>query len=152
MATDISTAEGVALFNWLNARIGQTLDRGECWDAAERAIRTVGAPRPTAALYVWGRAVAVSSARVGDVLQFSNFVVRVTQADGSFQENSFGMPMHTAVVSYLNVDGSVDMLHQNYNYDRSVQSLEYVFLRNITAGGQVVTTTGSVTCYRPQKP
>lgn len=153
MATDISTTEGASIQSWLNQRVDTSIDRGECWDAAERGIKSVGARRPNSAqLYVWGRVIAANAVRVGDILQFSNYVVRVTDSNGGFQENSFGMPRHTAVVSYLNSNGSVDVLHQNYDNVRTVQLLEWVFLRAGTFGTDTVTIRGSVTCYRPQKP
>ena len=153
MATDITQAQGSSIVVWLTGQIGATIDRGECWDAAERGIKTVAASRPSAAqLYVWGRIVPSSSVRIGDILQFNNFRVRVTQQDGSWQENTFGAPRHTAIVSYLNTDGSVDVLHQNYDGVRSIQSLEWVKLRGGVYGTETVTVSGTVTCYRPQKP
>jgi myosin tail region-interacting protein MTI1 len=154
MATDITQAQGSSIVTWLNGRSGQTIDRGECWDAAERGIQTVGARRPNSAqLYVWGRVVTTGSLQVGDILQFNNFTVRVTEEDGSWSENSFGAPRHTAIVSYINSDGSVDVLHQNYDGVRSIQSLEYVHLKGGKVGSSTVTVrSGSVTCYRPQRP
>lgn len=152
MATDITKAQGASIVTWLTGKIDATIDRGECWDAAERAIQTVAAKRPGKELYVWGRVVTIGSLQVGDILQFTNFKVRVAQEDGSWAENTFGAPRHTAIVSYLNTDGSVDVLHQNYAGARSVQSLEWVYLKGGKYGTETMTVSGSVTCYRPQKP
>ena len=153
MATDISAAEGSSIVSWLRGNIDSMIASGECWDAAEAAIRTVGARRPSAALYTWGRVIPSANLRAGDVLQFSSFTVRVEQADGAWEEKTLGIPRHTSIVSNVNADGSVDVLHQNYDNVRSVQSLTRVYLRAGPYGGATVTVTGgTVTCYRPRKP
>lgn len=152
MATDLTSVEGVKIVSWLQARLNQTIDTGECWDAAERGIQSAGASRPGKQLYVWGRVVQPASLQLGDILQFTNFKMRVTQEDGSWAETTFGLPRHTAVVSYLNTDGSVDVLHQNYGSVRSVQSMEWVYLKSGKYDTEKVTISGSVTCYRPRKP
>ena len=152
MARDITSVEGSQIVSWLQAPPNKTIDRGECWDAAERGIQSVGASRPGAQLYVWGRVIQPASLQLGDILQFTNFKMHVTQENGGWQETTFGAPRHTAIVSYLNSDGSVDVLHQNFQSVRSVQNLEWVYLRSGTYGSERVTVSGSVTCYRPRKP
>ena len=153
MAKDITAAEGSSIVTWLKVKVNSKIDRGECWDAAEAAIKSVGASRPGTQLYVWGRVVPASSVQLGDILQFSVFKVKVVDADGNWTKNSFGMPRHTSVVSYINSDGSVDVLHQNYDNVSSVQSLEWVYLKSGKYGTSTVTVTGgTVTCYRPRKP
>jgi hypothetical protein len=152
MATDITQAQGSNIVSWLSGQVGASIDRGECWDAAERGIQHVGARRPGSELYVWGRAVTPANLRVGDILQFSSFKMRVTQEDGSWAESTFGTPRHTAIVSYLNSDGSVDVLHQNFMGVRTIQSLEWVYLRSGRYGTETIAVSGTVTCYRPQTP
>ena len=153
MAKDVTATEGLSIVTWLKARANAKIDRGECWDAAEAAIKSVGARRPSAQLYVWGRIVTPASVQLGDILQFNGFTVKVVDEDGNWTENTFGIPRHTSVVSYLNTDGSVDVLHQNYDNVRSVQTLEWVYLKGGKYGTSTVTVTGgTVTCYRPQKP
>jgi len=129
-----------------------TIGAGECWDAAETAITSIGAARPGSALYVWGSVVQQADLQPGDILQFSQFTVRVTQGDGSWNEQTFGAPRHTAVVESINSDGSVNLLHQNYDGVRSVAGLRNVFLTGGSQGGASVTTIGSVTRYRPLVP
>ena len=43
MAKDITAAEGGNIVTWLKTKVNSKIDRGECWDAAEAAIKTVGA-------------------------------------------------------------------------------------------------------------
>ncbi len=152
MAKDITAAEGSSIVTWLNAKINSKIAIGECWDAAEAAIKSVGARRPGAALYVWGRVVQPTNLQLGDILQFTSFKVKAEEENGAWTEIVFGIPRHTSIVSYINSSGCVDVLHQNYENARTVQSLEWVYL----VSGQYGTTTatvlgGTVACYRPQK-
>jgi surface antigen len=136
----------------LTNKIGTTVGAGECWDAAENAIKDIGAARPGSDLYVWGSVVQHADLQPGDILQFSQFTVTVTQDDGSFEQNTFGAPRHTAIVESINSDGSVNILQQNYGGQRTVQQMSNVFLSGGTVGSTTVTTSGSVTRYRPQVP
>jgi len=156
MPTSVSRSQGASIANFLQTRLRQTLGRGECCDAAEAAIRSVAARRPNAGqLYVWGAVVLPAALQPGDVLQFSNFVSTVT-VDGATSidttEIELGTPRHTAIVSSINIDGSVNLLHQNFMDDRFVTTLSNVFLRVVTQGPTTVEISGSVTCYRPQIP
>ncbi len=152
MPTPATPAQGASIVSYLQTRLGQRIDRGECWDAAERAIQSIGSARPGSDLYVWGSVVQQANLQPGDILQFSNFTVRVTQSDGSWAENSFGAPRHTAIVSSVNADGSVNLLHQNYGGARNVTALPNVFLAGSSAGGVTVAVSGTVTRYRAQLP
>ena len=150
--TAVSAPQGLRIVSYLTNKIGTTIGAGECWDAAENAIKDIGAARPGSDLYVWGAVVQHADLQPGDVLQFSQFTVTVTQDDGSWEQNTFGAPRHTAVVESINSDGSVNILHQNYGGQRNVQRMSNVFLNGGTAGSATVTTSGSVTRYRPQVP
>ena len=150
--TAVSAPQGLRIVSYLTNKIGTTIGAGECWDAAENAIKDIGAARPGSDLYVWGTVVQHADLQPGDVLQFSQFTVTVTQDDGSWEQNTFGAPRHTAVVESINSDGSVNILHQNYGGQRNVQRMSNVFLTGGTAGSATITTSGSVTRYRPQIP
>jgi len=156
MGTSVSRFEGANIVSFLQGHLRQTLGRGECWDAAETAIRAVAARRPNASqLYVWGAVVLPAALQPGDVLQFSSFVSTVTvngETAVDSTEIQLGTPRHTAIVSSINIDGSVNLLHQNFMDDRFVTTLSNVFLRVVTQGATTVAILGSVTCYRPQIP
>ncbi len=151
MPTPATPAQGANIVSYLQARIGQQIDRGECWDAAERAIQSIGARRPGSDLYVWGSVVQRGNLQPGDVLQFSQFTTTTEDADGNTQTYTFGLPRHTAVVASVNSDGSVNLLHQNFG-GRIVSSLDTIYLSGGAQGSVTVTVSGSVTCYRPQLP
>ena len=148
----VTAQQGANIVSYLNGKVAMTIGAGECWDAAETAIKEVGAARPGSDLYVWGSVVQHADMQPGDILQFSQFTVTVTQEDGSWNQLSFGAPRHTAIVESINSDGSVNLLHQNYDGVRSVAGLRSVFLTGGSAGGSTVTTSGSVTRYRPRVP
>ena len=148
----VSAQQGARLVTYLNNRLATTIGNGECWTAADSAIREIGAARPGSDLYVWGSVVQHADLQPGDILQFSQFTVTVTQDDGSWAQQSFGAPRHTAIVESINSDGSVNILHQNYGGVRSVAGLTNVFLNSGSSGSATVTTSGSVTRYRPQVP
>ena len=148
----VSDQQGKDIVTYLTGKIGDKIDAGECWDAAENGIKQVGAKRPTDDLYVWGSVVLHADMKPGDILQFSQFTVKVENEDGSWSENTFGAPRHTAIVESINSDGSVNIIHQNYSNQRTVQRMSNVFLNSGSAGSSTVTTSGSVTRYRPQLP
>ena len=156
MGTSVSRSQGASIVSFLQARIRQTLARGECWDAAETAISSVAARRPNPSqLYVWGAVVLPAALQPGDVLQFSNFVSTVTVTSATSVDTTeimLGTPRHTAIVSAVNIDGSVNLLHQNFMDDRFVTTLSNVFLQVVTQGATTVAISGSVTCYRPLIP
>ncbi len=156
MGTPVSRAQGANIVSYLRGQMGNTIGRGECWDAADTAIRSVAASRPNASqLYVWGTVVLPSALQPGDVLQFSNFVSSVTVDSANAvdtTEITLGTPRHTAVVSSINIDGSVNLLHQNFEGDRYVTTLSSLYLRAGTQGSTTVAVSGTVTCYRPQIP
>jgi len=151
----ITPSEGQRIVSFVLGNIGSVIGRGECWDVAERGILSISARRPrTASLYEWGSVITVSQLQPGDVLQFNNFVMRVTQRDTSWAEQSLGSPRHTAIVQTVYGGGKVTILHQNYDPPgRVVSSLANIYLSAGThSSGAVITTSGSVTCYRPMMP
>lgn len=155
MPRPITPSEGQQIVSFVQRSMGSPIDRGECWDVAERGILSISARRPQqSSLYVWGSVITVSQLQPGDILQFSNFVMRVTQPDTSWVEQSLGSPRHTAVVQTVFGGGKVTILHQNYDPPgRVVSSLANIYLAAGThSSGAVITVQGSVTCYRPMIP
>lgn len=153
MPTPVTPAQGASIVRFLRGRLGHKIGRrGECWDAAEQAIQSIGARRPDAdALYVWGTTVQPDNLRPGDILQFSRFTIATRNEDGSSRTVTLGQPQHTAIVESVNDDGSVNVLHQNFR-GRVVTTLENVYLSGGEYGDATVTVSGSLTCYRPQMP
>jgi hypothetical protein len=98
--------------NWARGKIGQHVGRGECWDFADRALRSAGASSSTTTGahddYIWGTQVSLTNVIPGDILQFRDYVVAtkttiaVTFIDGGSyvdtQDDFAKRPHHTAIV------------------------------------------------------
>jgi len=100
------------VYKWARSKLGQKVDRGECWDLAHRALQHAGAQSSTTTGekddYVWGTSVAVTAVIPGDILQLRAHLVTktvhtdVTFEDGSGYEDTSELPLerphHTAIV------------------------------------------------------
>lgn len=74
---------------WARGKLGQKVGRGECWDLADRALHHAGGQSSTTVGkdddYIWGDRVDLKDVQLGDVLQFSDFIVTtVTKTESSF--------------------------------------------------------------------
>jgi hypothetical protein len=115
------------VYDWARSKLGQKVDRGECWDLAHRALQHAGAQSSTTTGekddYVWGTAVTVQTVSPGDILQLRDHVVTttvitdVTFEDGSGYENTkervIKRPHHTAVVAENKGAFGLVILEQN---------------------------------------
>ncbi len=85
---------------WVEQNIGKKIDRGECWDLANRAFATLGIRRPGGAI-VWGELVPPGAAILpGDIIQWDR--------------KETGGRHHTVVVYDVPRPGQVKVLHQNW--------------------------------------
>jgi len=87
---------GPTVLNWANGQIGRQVGAGECWDLADRALKSAGA-KSSADYgltgpdddYIWGNPVQFKDALPGDILQFRDYVmttktvIDVTFGDGA---------------------------------------------------------------------
>ena len=132
--------------------LGQRVRRGECFDLADRALRSAGAasaadygrvtPRGD---YQWGLGVMPSSAQVGDIVQFRNFRVDFSDERGEGWETR-GAPNHTAIIAAVEGDGRFEIWEQNYNNVRRV-TRTIIYLTSNPPRSRV---SGRVSVYRPQ--
>lgn len=147
---------GAAVVAFCQAHMGQCVGRGECWDLADHALKSLppeamrsrgkvhghivfehiaghGAP-------VWG---ADATLRPGDVLQFD--ACRFEERDPSTRRVtrtiSCGAPDHTSIVTaYATDSGCVDLLEQNSGGRRFVTTGRLALHALVS---------GSVRAYRP---
>jgi hypothetical protein len=142
-----STAKATASLNegvrkYAESMLGKQVGSGECWDLANEALKAAGARQPGQGgygSYVFGKEVTLKDVQPGDILQFENVVFKHTSANGSWSTNNF--PHHTAVVK--KVQGrQIELLHQNVNNDRHVQT-STISLDDKQPGGTLL-------AYRPQ--
>ncbi|GAB4021218.1 hypothetical protein [Spirosoma koreense] len=145
------------------ARTGTQVKRGECWDLAEEALKAAGARTSNdimgsrnvtaTADYRWGTAIQIMDVEPGDIIQFRNYIAKVTGDDGSWQTEK--RPHHTAIVAgvYPVIGAKVVLVYeQNVNGSRDVQ-LNTLYLSSGTGlnWGESVSITGKVWAYRPIK-
>lgn len=146
------------VFNYANARLGQRVGSGECFDLADRALRAAGARTASDygritrnADYVWGRSVNHQLAISGDVVQFRNYrmiittVTRTTQRNGNWTEETETQtqtrPHHTAIVAAVGQNGAIDVLEQNIGTGSNRRKVQ----RNTLYFGSPARTTSSTT-------
>ena len=74
---------------------GKKVDRGECWDLANQALKLVGADWDKE--YVYGNRIDPKTDQVfpGDLIQFENVKVQYTEGNATYTEF---MTHHTAIV------------------------------------------------------
>jgi hypothetical protein len=147
-------------------RMGQRYGNGECFDLADRALRSAGAKSASDfgtvvpdADYVWGTSINLSDLRPGDVIQLRDYrfdrEVDTSNPDGSgttatdMQER----PHHTAIVERVGTNGEVTVLEQNSPQGAPI-TRNHLFFRSgtFTSGNQTtkITVQGSFWFYRPQ--
>ena len=130
----------------LNARVlkeaykkyGRKVDRGECWDVANRAFQKAGAKAPDR--YVWSNnEVTLKECSAGDVLQFSWAKFK---KDGWWKNagSAASKGAHTSVVFNNKGHLVLSVLEQNVGGIRKTMFNTYNF-------GAM--TSGTVKCYRP---
>lgn len=117
--------------------------------------------------YVWGTAVLLGQLQPGDVVQFSNYRMRVhvatrsTDGSSSFADEESERPHHTAIVESVGPNGEVTVLEQNVGGRLRVLRNTLRFSASTSTetrfeGSETITTTRTVTVsgqvwfYRPQ--
>jgi hypothetical protein len=128
---------------------GTQVGNGECWTLANDALRSAHAQLPPSHnLYQWGTVTSFSSLVGGDIIQFENYsaTLRVTSEDGSYQEQTWSAPHHTAIVVRVleATNGKVEVLEQNTGGSKRVHRNQY-YLRSSEYQGTALGLTGTVT-------
>ena len=127
------------IIDFVNAHIGQTVGRGECWDLAQAALDMLSADwlRPTG----FGIPLDPSKDDVlpGDIIQFKTVKVVYATKNGTAIE-SYGSPDHTAIVYKVLGKLHYQLAHQNV-FNTKVVTVSELDLNN--------KTSGQVWFYRP---
>lgn len=149
---------------WVRGKLGRQVDRGECWDLGELALKQAGAatsndlgPVGDDDDYIWGdEETDFKQVKPGDILQIRDHSVTTTTesvytfADGTeVSAESYatvGRPHHTAIVDQaINGKGAFKTLEQNVDpKGKVVQNLTLP-----TADQDPVVTTGKVMKKNP---
>lgn len=138
------------IVSYAQSKLGTKVGNGECWTLANNALRAAGAVTPSgsgASLYVWGRIVAQSRLAAGNIIQFSNYQLRIDNPDGSWRTLTRGAPRHTAIVESVGSNGAVVVLEANVDASKKVRRTT-LYLRSGEVDGSTVTVSGSFVCYQ----
>jgi hypothetical protein len=121
------------VLSYAQSVIGQRILRGECTDLIAEALRLAGAKGGSnfsqPGFYVWGQAVSLSSAKAGDIIQFSPNAKFVMPNSWT----QMGPSGHTAIIESIN-GNVVTLLEQNAPIGGPVRR-STLDLSKIEAGG-----------------
>jgi hypothetical protein len=146
-----------------------TVGAGGCWDLPFEALKTAGAKIPDRfkegeSTSNWGQKIPMSSAKPGDIIQFSNHLVTIEVitivngiSQGGTGRKSKRGPVHSGIVSQVNSDGTMYIFEQHVNGKNSVQQNLVYFKGSVKEETEGISTTrttvkvtGSFQIYRPQ--
>jgi hypothetical protein len=154
----VSLGDTVAGF--ARGKTGQRVGSGECFDLADRALRSAGAksaadfsPVVPNADYQWGASINLEALRPGDIIQFRGYRYdRTIETDTDINSNFQERPHHTAIVNSVGAGGAVTVLEQNAPEGSGVHISQLFFSdSNSVSGGKKTTITvqGQFWFYRP---
>lgn len=126
------------IIDFVKSKLNKKVGRGQCWDLAAAALKSVNAQWDGA--YKFGRVVEMAKECVypGDIIQFEGVKVEYTKNKTKFQED---MSHHTAIVYKVNSSGNFDLIHQNLGYGVKKVGITNLDIKNITRGRFII--------YRP---
>jgi len=133
------------VIEYVNAVIGQQVDRGECWDLAAAALDYAGAYLDRSNqknLYIFGRKVNPHKDQIfaGDIIQIENVKLEYTKGNAIYYET---MSHHTAIIYEVIGKYEYKLAHQNTSFSGRKVGLSDLNLNNIKKG--------QIAFYRPYK-
>jgi hypothetical protein len=127
------------IVEYVTSVMGKKVDRGECWDLANEALRIVNARWN--GNYKYGRLLnpATDSIYPGDLIQFENVLLKYEKDGRQYREQ---MLHHTAIVYRVDSKGVFGIAHQNTGQFGRKVGISELKLADITKG--------KVMFYRPE--
>ncbi len=124
----------------VKATIGKKVDRGECWDLANKALTEIKADWDLQ--YKYGDLVNHKKEAVypGDIIQFEGVKVKYKKGNTTYTES---MDHHTAVVYRVISPGVFELAHQNTGFSGRKVGLSTLDISTIIKG--------KMSIYRPVK-
>ena len=127
------------VLEFVNAHMGERVDRGECWDLAAFALNDAGAKWNGKLQY--GRLLDPGKEPVlpGDIIQLEGVEFKWHEGDAT---NVITMPHHTAIVYEVKSSGNYVVAHQNMQGIGRKVGLGTIVLEH--------RSKGKIMIYRPQ--
>jgi hypothetical protein len=132
------------IVEYVSTVIGKKVDRGECWDLANQALKRVDAKWDLK--FKYGKLLDPKKDTIypGDIIQFKNVLVEYkTEIEGGTQISRETMGQHTAIVFKVNAPGDFQLAHQNTEFSGRKVGVSRFVLKNIKRG--------KIWIYRPEK-
>lgn len=125
---------------YVKSKMGKKVDRGECWDLANQALKLVNATWD--GKYVYGTKVNPQTDCIypGDIMQFEGVRVKKEVKGGQAIEK---MAHHTAIIYEVKGKGVYVLAHQNTSFSGKKVGTSELDLKNIVKGRYMI--------YRPTK-
>jgi len=119
------------IVDYVSTVIGKKVDRGECWDLANRALTKANAKWDHE--YKYGIPVDPLTDNIfpGDLIQFENVVLKYEKGGRHFKEN---MAHHTGIIYKVTAKGEYQIAHQNNGQHGRKVGLSDFKLVDITKG------------------
>lgn len=133
------------VIEYVDAVVGQQVDRGECWDLAAAALDYAGAYLDRSNqknLYVFGREINPLKDQIfpGDIVQIENVKLEYTKGNATFYET---MSHHTAIIYEVIGKHEYKLAHQNTSFSGRKVGISDLNLSNVKKG--------KIIFYRPFK-
>lgn len=128
------------IFKYVKSVKGTKVDRGECWDLANQALKLVDADWDKA--YVYGDKIDPQTDPIypGDLIQFENVKIKYTEGNTTYTEL---MTHHTAIIYKVVQKGIYEIAHQNTQFSGRKVGISSLNLNHIVQG--------KIYFYRPVK-
>ena len=133
------------VIEYVDAVIGKTVGRGECWDLASEALSYAGAYLDRSSqqsIYIFGKQVNPKKEKIypGDIIQFEKVKIEYSAGNMIYTET---MNHHTAIVYEVLSDNTYRIAHQNTSFSGRKVGLSELRLESIKKGKLIF--------YRPFK-
>lgn len=136
LGTNLAIGQDLPVLNqkivdYVTSVIGKKVDRGECWDLANRALTDNNAEWD--GQYKYGKRIDPKKDEVmpGDIIQFEN--VKVVYKKGNTTTTEM-MPHHTAIVYKVIAPGVYELAHQNTGFSGRKVGLSEFNLEHMVKG------------------
>lgn len=126
------------VIDFVKTTIGKQVDRGECWDLANKALTLIKADWDLQ--YKYGNPVNHKKETVypGDIIQFEGVKVKYKKGNTTYTES---MDHHTAIVYRVISPGVFELAHQNTGFSGRKVGLSTLDISTIIKG--------KMSIYRP---
>jgi hypothetical protein len=130
-AQDFIPSLNAQIITYVKSVMGTQVDRGECWDIANRALILINAKWDRE--FKYGRLLNPQSDIIypGDIIQFKNVKLKYTKDDATYIET---MAQHTAIVYRVISKGVYELAHQNTSFSGRKVGTSIIDINTVVKG------------------